>query len=542
MPRARAVASAAPLVLALLLAAAPIPGTPARAAEGGAPAAGAGDPDDDTKEFFLKGLADFESFPRSAPAGETVHLKFRLKGGATSPVLVVVYPGGAADYRRPDTMTGSSGEISFRLDRLGGRHRVSLVVTQAVGDRTAAQFFVEALVGGKEVDRDLELPPADTVYETVDPGEHLLRLERVLFHRMNALRAKSKLAPLPWHEGVARCAREHMPGVARHYEETMNARTGIGVLAHKVPGLGPDGTEGPGIGDRVQTDLGWPKVVSKLPPESATRGRGSANYVSEILTQPDTSLDHKFEQFLLRKSDLRAPLLSTNTTHAAGAATWRWVRGKDGAPATPPEAGKAREVLAALVFVQVNDPTAEEAYDKERREVLRAFAATGKPAEKADAYRRLGQFAPVEAPRMLGDVASKPRDPEALAGALDGLWLCAPAAAQKQVDALRVRVLRALDGKEEFRAADALRTLAAIRYDAASRRAGEEGRKDVAARARAILEGADKAAAAGDLDGAKATLVEAVKRFEGFPESEEIAAGLRRVTAAPPPPPGDGGR
>jgi len=539
VPGARAVGSW--IALAAALAAA---GSPPAAAEGGGPAfpPPKNDPD---KEFIRFDLVSLEPFPRSAPAGEVIRIKFKLKAGLRSPVLIVIYPAGPSSYIPPDVSAGNDYEVPFRLDIRGGSHRLAIVGTGPLGDRQVAEFIVKGLTkDGKEIDRDVEVPPADAVYPNLDPGEHPLRLERILFHRMNALRADQGLARLPWFEPAARSARQHILDVAKYWEESVAKKTGNGQLFHKVPGAGPDGGEGPLLADRVRFDLGWLSTKPVIPLDPPERGRGRPNYVAEILTQPKPSLDWIFEQELLHVSAMRAPLLSGFLTHAAGAATWRWYGWKkaltDDAPRPkeppPPPPGASREAFTTLVFLQINDPAALESLERDRREVKHALGTVSNPAEKADALRRLGQEALAESPAMLEE-AAKARDPVVLAAALDGLWLCAPESARRLTDPLQVRAIRALAEQEECRAAEPLRTLALVRYDAASQKAGAGGLKEVGRRARAALEEVGKAAKEGRMDEAK-TLVEAARgRFAGYPEAEEIEA-LQRFLAkgagAPP--------
>jgi hypothetical protein len=487
---------------------------------------------------------DIDPFPRSAPAGEVVRLKFRLKGGLRSPVLVVIYPAGPSEYIEPDVSAGNEYQIPFRLDVQGGTHRLSIIGRGPHGDRYVAEFIVKALSkDGKEIDRDVAIPPAYTDYPPLDPEEHPLRLERRLYFRMNALRTSEGMAPLPWHEGVARSSREQIVEIERYWEETFDKRTGVGKLLHRVPGAGPDGAEGPTIAERVRLDLAWPLVVPTLPRENPERGHAKQNFVAETITAPSSSLDRKFEQEFLRYSDQRAPLLSPYLTHAAGAATWRWYGWRkgtgDGSP-RPTEPGPAppgppREMIATLVFVQVNDPAAAESYERDRKDVQRALSAASKPAERADALRRLGQTALPESPKLLLE-AAKARDPAVLAGAVDGLWLCAPEDARRLSDPLQVLVLQSFRDQEESRAAEALHTLAAVRYDAASRKAGAAGLLEVAKRARAALEAAGKAAEAGKLDEARSLVESARGRFTGYPEEEDILA-YQRVLARPGGPP-----
>jgi hypothetical protein len=522
------------LLLAALGAGAP----PSAAAEGGAPAPPPPPKEEDKEEVF-PALVSLDPFPRSVPCGEEFRLKFRLRGGLRSPVLIVIFPSGGAAYVRPDVSNGNDHQIAFRIDRAGGTHRLTLVGFDETGERTTAILLIKGLAkDGTEIDRDVEIPPADTVYPALDPEEHPLRLERVLFHRMNALRKRQGLAALPWHEPVARSARAHVVEVAKHYETTVDPRTGSGEqLPHRVPGAGPGGSQGPTLAERIEAALAWPVVRASLPSEIPKRGRNQPNHVSEALTSPSSSLDQKFEQVLLRKSDMRAPMVSPYLSHAAGGATWRWYGWKAAAPGEasnredapgPPPPGRAREAITTLVFIQVNDPAAAESYEKERREVQRLLSGASKPAERAEALRRVGQAALPESPKLLAD-AAKGKDPAVRAGALDGLWLCAPAEAQGLTEPIRLEALRAFAEETESRAADGLRALAAVRYDAASRRAGLAGLAEASKRAREALAAGTALAAAGKGDEARTALEEARRRFAGFPEAEEIAAALKRL-------------
>lgn len=530
MPSPRSLASG--LLLALLLLAG---GPPRAAAEGSPPAPPAPKPEPEAEEVYPS-LVSLEPFDRKVPAGSEVRIKFRLKGGLRTPVLVVIFPDGAASYVRPDVARGNEYEIPFRLDHLGGTHRLTLVGFDGSGERVTAKLLVRAVLkDGKEVDRDVEIPPADTKYADVDPEEHPLRLERWFFHRMNGLRRKQGLAALPWHEGVARSARVQLAEAARHWEATYDPRLGYGLLLHRIPGAGPGGTEGPTLADRVHADLLWPVVLPYVPPAAPDRGKGNPNYVGETLASADASLDRMFEQELLRKSAQRAPLVSEWTTHAAGAATWRCY-GPKGEPGAPPK-GQARQAFASLVFIQVNDPAADASYERERAEVRALLSAASSAEEKAGAWRRLGQAALPESPKVLEGAAGKTKDPVALAGALDGLWLCEPGTARRLTEPLRLRALQALEDREESGGAAALRTLAGIRWDAASRRAGESGFAEVAARARKLLDDAGAAAKGGKPEEARALLLDAKRRFAGYPEEGDVRAALRLIGGGDAPPP-----
>jgi hypothetical protein len=503
---------------------------------------------EEEKEVFDHGIADLDPFDRKVPAGSLVRIAFRLKGGFRTPILVVVYPDGRPDYvRSPDSAAGNRYEMSFRADARGGVHRVSLVAFSPGGDRTAAQLFVHAVnKDGKEVDRDIDEAPAD-YYVPLDPEEHPLRIERILYHRMNHFRRRNRLPPVPWHEGVARCAREQIGDLAKHWEETLDARTGEGEMLHAIPGTGPGGTDGPFIADRVRITLGWPRVTPKFPPAPPLGRRDAVNYVTEAITTPVWSLDAKFEQFFLRKSDYRAPMLSPFLTHAAGAACWRWygwkARGGGSVPAPtapgPAPPGRNREVAAALVFVQCNDEDADEPFQREARAALGGPGRAAKPEEKADAWRLVGQYALPEGKRMLGE-AAKARDPVVLAGVLDGLWLSDPDQARLRTDSIRVRTYLALGEDEERKAAEPLRAMGLVRFDVATRREAAKLMAEVRLLGRAALDAAAKAAASGDREGARALFEAARKRFEGFPEGQEAAEALRSLGPPAAPPPGDG--
>ncbi|MCK6479505.1 MAG: hypothetical protein L6R43_04950 [Planctomycetes bacterium] len=504
MPGARPRASPAAL-LALLLAvggAASLPG-PAAASppEGGpppppAPAAAKEEREED-REWFLLRMAVFDPFERRLPRGAPARFRVTMKGPYRSPVLVVVFPDGDARYFAPDARAGRTYDLSFRLDPRGGTHRVALAADGPGGMEYAARFRILGLgPDGKEVDRDIDLPAGDAEWANVDPEESPLRLERYLFHRMNAFRRGQGLPELPWLECVARAAREQLPDLARHYEETVSRRTGLGDLLHFLPGAGPGGAGGPTIADRVRLASGWPLVLYNMPKGPPSRGRGNPNYVAASLTIPTPSLDERFGRYLLRKSDHRVALVNPHLTHAAGAATWRYYgwRGDSGtgpppdrtAPPGPPPKGRAREVLTALVYVQVNDPRAEESIEREAAEVRSALGNASGPAERAAALRLLGRHALPGAAKALAARAGD-RDPLVAAGALDGLWLCDPGAAAAAAAPLEVRVAQGLAGEEESLAAAPLAVLSRIEWDAATLRRATAASEEIGKRARAAL-------------------------------------------------------
>ncbi|HEU4396139.1 MAG TPA: hypothetical protein VFS92_11295, partial [Planctomycetota bacterium] len=430
-------------------------------------------PDEDEKEFFRKEVVVFEEFARSHPRGTELRLKCALARGYAAPMLVVVFPDGDAKYLRPEKSSGRDHEFLLRMDKRGGRHRVTFVADSHAGVLYGARFHLMATgPDGKPVDRDVDVPPDDADYAPVDPEEDPLRLERVLFHRMNAFRSKLGKAPLPWHEGVARAAREVIPGIARHYEETIRADTGRGNVVHRVPFIGEDGGDGPTIADRCVALLGWKTAKPWLAPEAPSRHL--PNFVTESLTDPSWSLDSRFETKFLLKSDFRAPMCSDHLTHAAGAVSWRWYGWKRGGTATQPgpaPKGKPREVLAALVFVQVNEVKAEAGLRKEKAEADAALGRAKSDAERGEALRGIGRYAFPDAPPRLEDALSAARSPEARAGALDGLWLSAPGAARRLSEPFLLRIEQSLEEKQEGRAAEAIAALSLVRWDAASRRA-----------------------------------------------------------------------
>jgi len=500
-------------------------------------AAGAGDEEDEEKEFFRKDVAVFEEFPRSFPRGTQVRLKCRLARSYVAPVLVVVYPDGDAAYLQPETASGRDVEFLLRLDPRGGRHRVALAAQGSSGVLYGARFLLMATgADGKPVDRDLDLPPEDAVYTPLDPDEDPLRLERILYHRMNGLRARQGLPPIPWHEGVARAAREALPGIARHYEETLDPRTGFGKVVHSVPFAGERGGQGPTIAGLCVRLLGWTTGEPYLP--RGKPDRKEPNFVSESLTDPAWSLDERFEGYFLRKSDLRAPMVSKDVTHAAGAATWRWYgwtgKGEPPENPAPPPAGRKREVFAALVFVQLNEPKAEALLKRDRAEVEEALSRAKDAAAKAEAVRGLGRHAFPDAPARLRTLFGNAREPEVRAAALDALWLCDPAEARRLSEPLRVRLAQALQEKEEGRAAEALGMLPLLRWDAASRKEGVAGAAVAAGRAKEALKAAEAAVAAGKREEARAALEEARGRFAGLPAAAEIAAALAALGPADP--------
>ena len=500
-----------------------------------APPAPAAPDEDDEKEFFRKEVVVFEEFARSHPRGTELRLKCALGRGYAAPVLVVVFPDGDAKYLRPDKTSGRDHEFLLRLDKRGGRHRVTFAAESHTGVLYGARFNLMATgPDGKPVDRDIDQPPDDADYAPVDPEEDPLRLERALFHRMNAFRSKLGKPTLPWHEGVARAAREVIPGIARHYEETIRADTGRGKLVHRVPFLAEDGGDGPTIADLCVAMLGWKTANPWLAPEAPARHL--PNFVTESLTDPAWSLDSRFEKKFLLKSDLRAPMCSEHLTHAAGAVSWRWYGWKRGGTATEPgpaPKGKPREVFAALVFIQVNEVKAEAALKKEKAEADAALGRAKNDAERAEALRVVGRYAFPDAAPRLEDAFSAARAPEVRAGALDGLWLSAPGAARRLSEPLLLRIAQSLEEKQEGRAAEAIAALSLVRWDAASRREARRAGAAAEAAGKEVLRAADAAVAAGRRDEAREALGLARRRFEGLPIAGEIAAAHDSLAPAP---------
>lgn len=156
--------------LTLLLLAALAAGAPPRAAaEGGAPPPPPAPKEEEKeKEEVFPSLVSLEPFPRGVPCGEEFRLKFRLRGGLRRPVLIVIFPSGGAAYVRPDVSNGNDHQVAFRIDRAGGTHRLTLVGFDGTGERTAAILLIKGLAkDGTEIDRDVEIPPADTVYASM---------------------------------------------------------------------------------------------------------------------------------------------------------------------------------------------------------------------------------------------------------------------------------------------------------------------------------------------------------------------------------------
>jgi len=500
-----------------------------------APGARAAPGDDDDKEYFRREIAVFEEFARSHPAGTELRLKCTIGRAYRAPVLVVIFPDGDARYLRPESSSGREHEFLLRLDKRGGRHRVTLAAEGHTGVHYGARFNLMATgPDGKPVDRDVDQPADDASYAPVDPEEDPVRLERVLFHRMNAFRVRQKRPPLPWHEGVARAAREVIPGIARHYEETIRPGTGLGKIVHRVPFAGPDGGDGPTIADRCLALLGWKTANPWLAPEPPARHL--PNFVTESITDPAHSLDARFEQKFLLKSDLRAPMLAEHLTHAAGAVSWRWYGWKRGGTATepgPPPAGTPRQVIATLVFVQVNEVRAEAGLRKEKAEADAALARAKDDAGRSEALRVLGRYAFPDARQRLEEAFGSARSPEVRAAALDGLWLAAPDAARRLAEPLVLRIAQSLQEKEEGRAADAIATLSLARWDAATRREARRAAAAAEAAGQAVLREADAAVAAGRRDEARAVLAAARRRFEGLPVGGEIASAHDALGPAP---------
>jgi PAS domain-containing protein len=164
--------------------------------------------------------------------------------------------------------------------------------------------------------------------------------------------------------------------------------------------------------------------------------------------------------------------------------------------------------------------------------VRTTLARSSRPEKRAAALRLLGRHALAEAPKLLEKRVGD-RSPVVAAGALDGLWLCAPDGARAASEPLELRVAQALAGEEESQAAGPLAVLSLVEYDAASRRRAREAAGEIGKRGRAALRAAEALVAAGDRDGARAAFASAAKRFSGFPVGEEARAALGALGPAP---------
>jgi len=457
------------------------------------------------REVFHEERAEFADFPRTAKPDETVVLKARIRKGYRSPVLAVTKPDGETEYRRPDRTVEGWSEFDVIFGTGKGAYRFELVVDSSRGDTTAAQFTIWV---GVPPPAEGEEGPARKSRDAFEPEKETtdtLVLERKLFRMINGYRKKRALEPFPWLEQAAYLAREHL----RDY---LKMKPRPKKLTHLVPGHGS-------IADRFEEFFAWPRTIRKFPLRDPEIGPEALGYCSESLAAV-RSLRWLFEEYFLKESAFRAPIISEYPTHAAV-----------GAVRDP----KTKRILLATVFVQINSTRVREELEEAHEAALAAESKAREPARRAELLYRLARMGDPRSVRRFVRRLSAHRDPAVIAAAVDALLLNAPERAEKWAERRRNRIVRAVAREDFTGVIPAIRVFTLLRFEEEWRRFGEKQLRWVTMLSKAELASARRDLEAADTREARRALESVAEEYAGLPAADEA----KKILDALPPRPRD---
>jgi hypothetical protein len=455
----------------------------------------------DDREVFHPSKASFEKFPREVEGNSNYVYQVRLKSGYFAPVMAVTRPNGSTEYIRPLRDLGSRKyefEVPFAAGR--GEYRVELIVDSKSGDTTAAQFTIWAGIRKPDELPASEGPRPEGDYAPEPKDESTIRLERKLFGHMNAFREKQGLPPYRWLEQAAQLARSHLL-------DYLEMKPRPKRLTHLIPGHGS-------IADRFEETLAWPNTIRKFPIQNPVVSPEAVGYCSEALAWV-VSLDWLFNEYFLRESAFRAPVISKYPTHAAVGII------------RDPDTGK---LTTATVYVQLNSTRVMEDLEEEWEETGDQEADAREPGKRAMFLRRLGRMSDPRSLPLYGRRLDS-KEPVVRAAALDALFLNDPKKAGKWVERQVPRLARARREDSFKPAIPILQTMAAVQYDLPTRLRGESELTELSGLATRVLGNALKLLELGDVEFARETLGLIAARFEGLPEAEVAAAKLEELNS-----------
>jgi hypothetical protein len=442
------------------------------------------------REVFHHKKVRFEKFPRELGLNATQLYQIRLKSGFFAPVMAITFPDGSTEYVRPARELGNRKyEFEVQFGAGEGRYRVELVVDSKDGDTTAAQFTM--WVGVKKPPKSVATagPVPQELYPPELLAENTIRLERKLFRLMNEYREKQRLPPYPWMEEAAHLAREHLADYLKMKPRPKR-------LTHLIPGHGS-------IADRFHEVLAWPRTIRKFPVRDPDVGPEAMCYCSEALAAV-TSLEWLFNEYFLRESAFRLPVISKFPTHGAVGIVRH------------PKTGK---LYTATVYVQLNSTRVQEEREAQYEETVDLEAEAAEPAKQALFLRRLGRISDPRSGAIFKRRLNS-KEPVVRAAALDALFLTDPEAAEEWVERQRPRLARAHREDKFSGAIPILLTFAAVEYDAPTRIRGERELAKLSDLAARVLANALRLLELGDAEFAKETLELLASRYEGLPEAD----------------------
>jgi hypothetical protein len=321
---------------------------------------------------------------------------------------------------------------------------------------------------------------------------------------VNDYRAKKGLDPFPWMEKAAYLAREHL----RDY---MKMKPRPKKLTHLIPGHGS-------IAERFEEFFSWPRTVRKFPLKDPEVGPEALGYCSESLAAVD-SLTWLFEEYFLKESAFRAPIISEYPTHSAVGIV-RDVKNK--------------RILVAMVFVQINSTRVLEELEAEYETKLTEELKASKPAARVEILYQLARMADPRSVQRFVRRLSVSGAPEVMAAALDALILNAPDRAEKWAKRQRTKINRAVADENFTGVIGYIRAFAMLRFDEERKAFGEQQLRWVTMLSKAELASAKKRLEAGDPKAARRALEEVAKEYAGLPAAAEARKALKSLDGANP--------
>jgi hypothetical protein len=470
------------------------------AAVGGMPpAAGA----KEKGEIFRSRRAEVAPFPREVPLGKQIAISVKPAPKHHSPKIAITAPDGSTRYLNPEGGANAVGWYEFKVDfeKGKGAYRFELVVDSPRGDTSAAQFTIWVGVPKpKQDEEEMETRP-DSSYDPEPEDVHTLVLERKLYRLVNDYRKKNRLPEFPWLEDVAVLGRLHLADYLKMKPRPKE-------LTHLIPGFGS-------IADRFE-DLHAAETVRKFPVRDPEVGPNAVSFISESLSAM-RSVDWLFEQYYLKESAFRKPVISKYPTHAAAAMV------RDEATGF---------LYSAFIYIQVNATRVRDQMELTRKETVKLENRARDPDARAVYLRKLGQQGDPKSIAIFRRRLGKSYAPAVRAAALDALHLNDPDQYAKWCKQQEPLLRKARESENYGQALPVLLAWAGLEWDPRLRAAGEREVRFVTRLADFELEAAEEQLTAGDRAAAVERLETIQLRFPGLPAAEKAKTRLRELEKA----------
>jgi hypothetical protein len=450
-------------------------------------------------EVFYTSRAEISTFSREMKLGPPAQLLVKPKRGFHSPVFSLTRPDGTTKYFRPARLEDGWTVFLIDFEKGKGAYRLELIVDSERGDTSAARFTIWVGVKRPPEGSRAVKKKSDKDYDP-DDG-HLLMLERKLFRHINDYRATWGLKPFPWLEKAAYLGRAHM----RDY---LKMKPRPKKLTHLIPSYGA-------IADRFVDFFAWPHTPRKFPIAEPDIGPEAVCYCSESLGAM-RSVDWLFNEYFLKESAFRAPVLSEYPTHAAVGMV------RD---------GKGGLIYSATIYVQVNSTRVLKEMEAEYRETVGLESGAKEPAKQAKFLRRLGQMGDPRSLKIFTRRLGSTGDPAVRSAALDSLLLNDPERAAAWMEK-RKDLLEKARRDEDYRAAlPYVLTLAGLKWNDKIKGPADRELAFVTRLAQFELEAALAKVGSGDATVAREQLAAVVARFPGLEAAKRAGDKLKELDA-----------